>query len=116
MTTPLVSGLFYLAPGTGFVIGSIVGGNLSDCTVKKYIRRRNGVRLAQDRLNSALVLMFGITSASALIYGWALEMEVGGLAVPILSAFCGGFGLMGCFSGLNTYAAGMFIFIFEFKV
>ncbi|KAL6238698.1 major facilitator superfamily domain-containing protein [Aspergillus navahoensis] len=34
-TTPLLSGLFYLAPVTGFIVGSLVGGRLSDHTVKR---------------------------------------------------------------------------------
>lgn len=111
LTTPLVSGLFFLAPGAGFVLGGIIGGNLSDRTVRKYIRRRNGVRLPQDRLNSGLASLYGLVSAAALVYGWTLQMEVGGMAVPIVSAFFGGFGLMAPFSALNTYAAGMLCFL-----
>ncbi|KAF5502568.1 Efflux pump FUB11 [Colletotrichum aenigma] len=30
LTTPLISGLFYLAPGAGFLLGSMIGGALSD--------------------------------------------------------------------------------------
>ena len=106
LTTPLVSGLFYLAPGAGFLIGSIVGGKLSDRTVKKYIAQRNGVRLPRDRLNSGLLTLFFVLPAATLIYGWTLQEEVGGMAVPIISAFWGGAGLMGSFNALNTYTAG----------
>ncbi|KXG51070.1 Major facilitator superfamily domain, general substrate transporter [Penicillium griseofulvum] len=42
LTTPLISGLFYLSPGIGFLIGSVVGGRLSDHAVKKWILKRNG--------------------------------------------------------------------------
>lgn len=45
---------------------------------------------------------------SALIFGWTLQEEVGGMAVPIISGFFGGFGLTGSFNGLNTYNAGTF--------
>lgn len=107
LTTALVSGLFYLAPGGGFLIGSIVGGRLSDRTVRKYIVRRDGVRLPQDRLNSGLITLFFVLPVSALVYGWTLQEEKGGMAVPIISAFFGGWALMGSFNSLNTYAAGM---------
>ncbi|OBU00378.1 hypothetical protein VE01_01648 [Pseudogymnoascus verrucosus] len=106
LTTPLVSGLFYLAPGAGFLFGSIVGGRLSDRTVKRYIVKRNGVRLPRDRLNSGLLTLFFVLPAATLVYGWTLQKEVGGVAVPIISAFWGGAGLMGSFNALNTYTAG----------
>lgn len=112
LTTPLISGLFYIAPGAGFLLGSIIGGHFSDRTVKKYISKRNGVRLAQDRLNNGLFGLFAVVPGSALIYAWTLQEEKGGLVVPVISAFVAGFGLMGCFNGLNTYAAGSFSFSF----
>lgn len=109
LTTALVSGLFYLAPGAGFLVGSVLGGRLSDRTVRKYIIKRDGVRLPQDRLNSGLGTLFFVLPAAALVYGWTLQEEKGGMVVPIIAAFFGGVGLMGTFNGLNTYAAGTFI-------
>jgi MFS family permease len=106
LTSALVSGLFYLAPGAGFLLGSIVGGRLSDRTVRRYIARRGGVRLPQDRLNSGLLTMLLVMPAAALVYGWTLQEERGGMPVPIVAAFVGGFALMGSFNSLNTYAAG----------
>ncbi|PYH49254.1 putative MFS transporter [Aspergillus saccharolyticus JOP 1030-1] len=105
LSSALVSGLFYLAPGAGFLVGSIVGGRLSDRTVKRYMAKRNGTRLPQDRLNSGLITLLGILPAGALVYGWTLQEGKGGMAVPIIAAFFGGCGLMGSFNGLNTYAA-----------
>ncbi|PYH87929.1 MFS general substrate transporter, partial [Aspergillus ellipticus CBS 707.79] len=105
LSTALVSGLFYLAPGSGFLVGSIVGGRLSDRMVKKWIVKRNGVRLPQDRLNSGLITLLGVLPVAALVYGWTLQEGKGGMAVPIIAAFFGGAGLMGSFNGLNTYAA-----------
>ena len=95
-----------MAPGAGFLIGSILGGKLSDQTVQKYIIKRNGVRMPQDRLNSGLFPLFLVLPISALLYGWMLQEEVGGLAVPVVTAFASGMGLMGSFNGLNTYTAG----------
>ncbi|OQE12927.1 hypothetical protein PENFLA_c059G09829 [Penicillium flavigenum] len=105
LTSPLVSGLFYLSPGIGFLIGSVVGGKLSDRAVKKWIVKRNGVRLPQDRLNSGLATLFGVLPGATLIYCWTLEEEVGGMVVPIIAAFFAGVGLLGAFNGLNTYSA-----------
>lgn len=108
LTSALVSGLFYLVPGAGFLLGSIIGGRLSDRTVKRYIARRGGLRLPQDRLNSGLAMLCGVLPVAVLVYGWTLEKRAGGMAVPIIAAFWAGIGLMGSFNGLNTYAAGEF--------
>ncbi|CAI7641059.1 unnamed protein product [Penicillium manginii] len=105
LTTPLVSGLFYLSPGMGFLIGSVVGGKLSDRAVKKWIVKRNGIRLPQDRLNSGLITLIVVLPASTLIYAWTLQQNVGGMPVPVISAFTAGVGLLGTFNGLNTYSA-----------
>ncbi|OKL58257.1 hypothetical protein UA08_06460 [Talaromyces atroroseus] len=105
LTSALVSGLFYIAPGAGFLFGSVIGGKLSDRTVKKHIELRNGLRLPQDRLNSGISMIMVVLPISALIYAWTLEEGVGGMAVPIISAFFAGFGLMGTFNSLNTYTA-----------
>lgn len=90
----------------GFLIGSVLGGKLSDHAVKKWIIKRNGVRLPQDRLNSGLITLFIVLPAATLIYAWTLQEGVGGMPVPIISAFFAGVGLLGTFNGLNTYSAG----------
>ncbi|KAF9884689.1 hypothetical protein FE257_001318 [Aspergillus nanangensis] len=105
LTTALVSGLFYLAPGTGFLVGSMVGGRLSDRTVRKWIKIRNGVRIPHDRLRSGLVTTVVVLPISMMIFAWTLQTEVGGMPVPIISAFFAGVGLLGTFNGLNTYTA-----------
>ncbi|KAF4980539.1 hypothetical protein FZEAL_3474 [Fusarium zealandicum] len=105
LTSPLESGLFYLAPGAGFLIGSTIGGKLSDQTVKRYLRKRNGLRLPEDRLNSSLPVILFILPLATLLYGWSVQQRIGGMALPIVSSFVQGFGLMASFSGLNTYTA-----------
>jgi hypothetical protein len=107
LTTPLVAGLFYIAPGAGFIAGSILGGQLSDRTVKRYIVKRDGLRIPEDRLNSGLIGLFAIMPIGMLIFGWTLQQKVASLALLLVSAFWIGAGLMGTFNGLNTYAAGM---------
>lgn len=106
LTSPLVSGLFYLAPGAGFLIGTTVGGKWADITVRRNIIKRNGVRIAQDRLNSGTIAFFILVPIATVIYGWCLQFTWGGLAVPIISIFFSGVGLMLAFSSLNTYCTG----------
>ncbi|KAL4863201.1 hypothetical protein BDV12DRAFT_206728 [Aspergillus spectabilis] len=108
LTAPLVSGLFYLAPGAGFIMGSLLGGKISDRTVKKYIVKRDGLRLPKDRLNSGLGCFFVILPISMLLYAWGLDKEFGGLPLPIIMGIGIGIGLMGAYNGLNTYTAEVF--------
>lgn len=83
-----------------------MGGKLSDRAVKRWIKKRNGMRLPQDRLNSGLITLLVVLPVSTLIYAWTLQEEAGGMAVPVISAFFAGVGLLGTFNGLNTYSAG----------
>ncbi|CRK12954.1 hypothetical protein BN1723_009864 [Verticillium longisporum] len=56
LTTPLQSGLLYLAPGGGYLLGSLIGGRLSDHIVKFWMKRR-GFRLWEDRLRGSVILL-----------------------------------------------------------
>lgn len=99
---PLYSGLFYLAPGFGYLTGSFIGGRLSDWQVKRGIRL-HGRRIPEDRLKIAYIPLGFILPVSVLIYGWTLEYEKGGYAVPIISLFFNGFAQTTLFPSLNTY-------------
>ncbi|KAI8675608.1 hypothetical protein NCS57_00462500 [Fusarium keratoplasticum] len=105
LNSPLESGLFYLAPGAGFLVGSTLGGKVSDITVRRYIRKRNGQRLPEDRLNASLPFILLVLPLGTLLYGWSVQKRIGGMALPIVGSFIQGTGLMASFSGLNTYAA-----------
>jgi MFS family permease len=102
----LESGLFYLAPGAGFLIGSTIGGKISDQAVKYYKKKRNGQRLPEDRLNSSLPSILVVLPLGTLLYGWSVQNKIGGMALPIVASFTQGVGLMASFSALNTYSAG----------
>lgn len=72
LTSPIQGGLFYLAPGAGYLLGSFIGGRYADHVVKKYIKKR-GVRIPEDRLRSCLPFLGGVIPACILIYGWSVE-------------------------------------------
>jgi hypothetical protein len=50
--------------------------------------------------------MFLVLPLGTLLFGWGLQDNIGGMALPAVSAFFAGAGLMWSFSGLNTYSAG----------
>ncbi|KAK6198946.1 A Q resistance [Scheffersomyces amazonensis] len=102
LTQPIFSGLFYLAPGLGYLIGSFFGGRWADHVVKQYIKRR-GKRVPEDRLRQTLIPLGLIYPASILIYGWTIEKEKGGMAVPIIFMFFSGIAQTCVFPASNTY-------------
>ncbi|KAL5434350.1 hypothetical protein PMIN07_010823 [Paraphaeosphaeria minitans] len=102
LTTPLQSGLFYIAPGAGYLVGTLVGGRWADRTVKKYMRLR-GQRVSEDRLRSCLPFLGIVIPACMLVYGWSVEKRVGGVALPVVVMFVQGVAQLFCFPSLNTY-------------
>lgn len=103
LQSPLQSGLFYLAPGAGYILGTLGGGRWADYIVKKWIRRRGGARVYEDRLRSCLVFLGAIIPGSMLVYGWSVDQAVGGIPVPVIFMFLQGVAQSFCFPSLNTY-------------
>lgn len=103
LSSPLVSGLFYLAPGTGYVLGTLGGGRWADYVVKRWITKREGRRVAEDRLRSCVGFMGVVIPASMLVYGWSVDKAVGGIALPVVFMFLQGVAQSFCFPSLNTY-------------
>nr|POE53366.1 itaconate transport protein [Quercus suber] len=103
LTSPLQSGLFYIAPGCGYLAGTFVGGRWADHTVKKWIVKRGNKRIAEDRLNSCLPAMGLVIPACMVLYGWSIEKEVGGIPLPVIVMFIQGVAQLFCFPSLNTY-------------
>lgn len=102
LSTPLQSGLFYIAPGCGYLLGTFFGGRWADYIVRKYIQKR-GERVPEDRLRSTLVAMGVIIPGSMLVYGWCIEKKKGGIPVPVIVMFLQGVAQLFCFPSLNTY-------------
>ncbi|CAJ0539963.1 Ff.00g073140.m01.CDS01 [Fusarium sp. VM40] len=103
LESPLLSGLFYLAPGFGYLAGTFVGGHWADYTVKRWIKKRGGVRIPEDRLRSTLPFMGAIIPGSMLVYGWTVDQEAGGIPVPVIAMFVQGVAQLFCFPSYNTY-------------
>ncbi|KAF2025296.1 MFS general substrate transporter [Setomelanomma holmii] len=102
LTSPFQSGLFYIAPGCGYLVGTFVGGRYADFVVKKYITKR-GHRESEDRLRSCILFLGGVIPACMIIYGWGVEKRVGGVALPVVMMFLQGVAQLFCFPSLNTY-------------
>jgi MFS family permease len=102
LTSPIQSGLFYIAPGCGYLLGTFFGGRWADRVVKKWIRKR-GERVPEDRLRSALVAMGIVIPGSIMVYGWSIEKAKGGIALPVIVMFLQGIAQLFCFPSLNTY-------------
>ncbi|KAJ6500797.1 MFS transporter [Mycena sanguinolenta] len=103
LTTPIQSGLFYLAPGIGYLAGTFVGGRWADHTVKKWIVIRRGARIPEDRLRSCVPFVGVVIPVCMVIYGWSIEKRVGGIPVPVIAMFLQGCAQLFCFPSLNTY-------------
>jgi len=102
LTSPWQTGLFYLAPGFGYLLGTFVGGRWADYIVKKYIRKR-GYRVPEDRLRAPLAFLGGVIPICMLVYGWCVEKQRGGIPVPVIAMFLQGIAQLFCFPSLNTY-------------
>lgn len=103
LTSPLYSGLFYLAPGMGYLTGSLYGGKWADRYVRKYMVTR-GERVPEDRLRSTYASFGFVLPVSVLIYGWSIEKEKGGVALPVLALFFSGTAQTFCFPSINAYS------------
>lgn len=102
LTEPVYSGLFYLAPGLGYFIGSFIGGRWADHVVKIWIKKR-GRRVPEDRLRQMVFSLTFLYPVCILIYGWSVEKEVGGMAVPVIFMFLSGFAQTTAFPASNAY-------------
>ncbi|KAK5987450.1 MFS-type transporter ppsE [Cladobotryum mycophilum] len=103
LQSPMLSGLFYLAPGSGYILGTFMGGRWADRTVMQWIKKRNGERVPEDRLRSALPFMGIIMPGCILIYGWTVDKAVGGIPVPVIVLFIQGVCQLFAFPSLNSY-------------
>jgi predicted MFS family arabinose efflux permease len=102
LTTPIQSGLFYLAPGCGYILGTFFGGRYADYVTISWAKKR-GTRIPEDRLRSCLPFMGIVIPVCMLLYGWSVEKKFGGIALPVIMMFLQGVAQLFCFPSLNTY-------------
>lgn len=102
LTKPVYSGLFYIPPGVGYLVGSFFGGRWLDHVMKQWIKRR-GRRVPEDRLRQILIPLGVVYPACQLIYGWLVDTKKGGVVVPVLAMFIGGIAQTCVFPASNTY-------------
>lgn len=102
LTSPIQSGLFYIAPGCGYLLGTFGGGRWADYIVKKHIKKK-GRRVPEDRLRSCYPFIGVVMPACMLIYGWSVDKAVGGIPLPVAAMFVQGVAQLFCFPALNTY-------------
>jgi hypothetical protein len=86
LKSPIQSGLFYLAPGCGYILGTFFGGRYADYVTISWTAKR-GVRVPEDRLRSGLPFMGVAIPVCMLIYGWSVEKRFGGVALPVVSKY-----------------------------
>ncbi|KKF97027.1 Dityrosine transporter 1 [Ceratocystis platani] len=103
LDSPMMGGLFYLAPGCGYLTGSFIGGRYADYTVRKWIQKRGGERIPEDRLRSAIPFMGIAMPACIIVYGWSVEKNVGGIPLALITLYLQGVAQLFCFPSINTY-------------
>lgn len=59
--------------------------------------------MAEDRLRSTLPFIGIVIPGCMLVYGWSVEKEVGGIALPVIVMFLQGVAQLFCFPSLNVY-------------
>ncbi|POY75477.1 putative Fructokinase [Rhodotorula taiwanensis] len=105
ITNAAILGCFYLAQGVGNAVASRYTGRYADWMLKRWLRRRKGVYVPEDRLYASLIGGGCILPLSVLALGWVLEKGSGkvGLAWVAILLFVDGIGLMCVLTPCNTY-------------
>ncbi|CDK28657.1 unnamed protein product [Kuraishia capsulata CBS 1993] len=102
LTSPVYGSLFYLAPGMGYLTATFFSGKWSDYILIRQKTKRNGKVMFEDRLKAAIV-PFAAVPPTILIYGWSLQKEKGGMALPIVAMFLNGFSQTMAITSTNAY-------------
>lgn len=100
------NGLVLMSTGIGSIIGSILGGQMTDRQFRRYKALRGGVSISEDRLRSAYIGLCA-TPVGLLIYGWCTQATAP-LAAPIVGLVLIGFGGMIISTATNSYLLDIF--------
>ncbi|CAI2189299.1 367_t:CDS:2, partial [Funneliformis geosporum] len=102
----LYIGLVFLAPGGGYMIGSLLGGKWSDFVLAKAKRKNNNISYPEMRIHSVWFGAFLLT-LSYTTYGWFVQANLH-IAFPIISLFVGGISVLIIFNSTATYLVDAF--------
>ncbi|KZT53351.1 MFS general substrate transporter [Calocera cornea HHB12733] len=94
-------GLVLLSFGLGNVLGSILGGRWSDCSLARLKAQNGGVSAPEMRIHSMHVVM-PLLPLSALAYAWTAQEKVH-IAGPVVCLFVSGFSTMWIYSSTLAY-------------
>jgi predicted MFS family arabinose efflux permease len=103
LQSPLQCGLLYLAPGVGYMVGTLGSGRWADYVSRKWYKKRDMVFVAEDRLYAVMPFMMVMLPTCMLIYGWSVERASRGLVVPVVFMFLQEIAQLFCYPSLNTY-------------
>lgn len=95
-----------MASGVGSIIGSILGGQLTDRQFRRYKAFRGNVSVSEDRLRSNYLGLFCVPTG-LLIYGWCTQY-VAPLGAPVFGLVLLGFGSMIISTATNSFLLDIF--------
>ncbi|KAF9581876.1 hypothetical protein BGW38_000947 [Lunasporangiospora selenospora] len=88
-----MTGLTYLGAGVGSVLGSVLGGKLSDLSLMRNKDKNNGELVLEDRLAPNMwIAGFLIVPFGSLLFGWGAEKHLN-IAAPIIGFAIYNFGM-----------------------
>ncbi|KAF9930165.1 Dityrosine transporter 1 [Modicella reniformis] len=86
-------GLTYLGAGGGSILGSMIGGKLSDLALMRSKEKNGGELVLEDRLSTNMwVAGFAIVPIGSLLFGWGAEKHLS-IAAPIIGFAIYNFGM-----------------------
>ncbi|KIJ63399.1 hypothetical protein HYDPIDRAFT_92741 [Hydnomerulius pinastri MD-312] len=105
ITSEALIGACFLPNGLGNFLGAPIAGRLSDYTVRKWKKKRNGVWVPEDRLRAVYVGGLFLVPLSVSIAGLATTYIDGplGLAINIVCLFTNGLGVDMVLTPIGSY-------------
>ncbi|KAF8930997.1 hypothetical protein BGZ47_000286 [Haplosporangium gracile] len=97
------TGLTYLGAGFGSVVGALLGGKLSDLSLKRGKRRNGGETVLEDRFSPSMWFAgFIIVPFGALLFAWGAEKHLS-IVAPIVGFAIYNFGMGQVMSAGSAY-------------
>ncbi|KAI8944955.1 polyamine transporter 3 [Xylaria longipes] len=96
------TGLIYIAPAVGQILGNIIFSQAADLFVRRRIERGQDAK-PEHRLNPYMTIPGGLLLSGGLfLYGWTVQFGVHWI-VPLIGTALVGFGLIGVMLCIQTY-------------